>query len=147
MLDFLFGKRIELVLEKDEFEPGEEIRGTIELISDKPVLGNKLKVDLMYYVPKMNYSDLFEKTYVSVDVGSMQQYRPYYRYSFSLKIPAEKPKIDYPPTESPDLIQKWQDDFAVGTNALMVEASLELQGGKTLKSFADVEIRYKKQFQ
>jgi hypothetical protein len=143
MFGFLGGKKLEMELEKKEFEPGEEIRGTIRVKSKEKIHAGKLKVELNYYAPNTGYTDPVEKTHASTDILGEADYHPDSEYRFTIGIPSEKPKIEYPPSET-GMAEAWKNDFALGTNVISVVATLEMPGEKNLVKSVEVKVHYLK---
>lgn len=144
MFGFLQGKKLEMELEKKEFEPGEEIRGTVRVKSKEPIHANGLRVELTYYAPNADYTNPVEKTHASLEILGMADYKPDSEYHFTFVIPREKPEVDYPQSETEGMAEAWQKDFALGTNVINVMAILEIPGEKNLVKSIEVKVHYLK---
>lgn len=144
MFGLFGGKKLEMELEKKEFEPGEEIRGTVRLKSKGAIHADRLKVELTYYAPNTSYTDPIEKTHASAEIMGEADYQPESEHRFAIAIPREKPEIEYPQGETEGMAEAWQNDFALGTNVVNVVATLEIQGEKNLVKSIEVKVHYLK---
>jgi hypothetical protein len=144
MFGFLEGKKLEIELEKKEFEPGEDVSGMVRVKSKKTIHAKSLKVELTYYAPNADYTEPIEKTYVSSEIMGEADYQPDSEYGFTICIPKEKPKIDYPQSEIEGMEETWQNDSALGANVMNVVATLEIPGDKNLVKFIELKVRYLK---
>jgi hypothetical protein len=134
-------RKINLVLNKKEYSPGETISGTLNLELKNPVIANRLEVMLIYYVPNEDFTIPLEKTYVSLILDGARQYSSS-QYKFDLKIPLEPPKIDFPADADSILIENWKKDDALGMNAFTVKARLDIPNEKAPEKYVYIKIKY-----